>query len=52
MIFNNKFISIAVMKIVPMSLNLDQKVFKADHPFVFAIRNREAVYFVGHVAKL
>ncbi|XP_017475807.1 PREDICTED: leukocyte elastase inhibitor-like [Rhagoletis zephyria] len=39
------------MKIVPMSLNLDQKIFRADHPFVFAIRNREAVYFVGHVAK-
>ncbi|XP_054740422.1 serine protease inhibitor 42Dd-like [Anastrepha obliqua] len=39
------------MKIVPMSLNLDQKLFRADHPFVFAIRNREAVYFVGHVAK-
>ncbi|XP_054089075.1 serine protease inhibitor 42Dd isoform X1 [Zeugodacus cucurbitae] len=40
------------MKIVPMSLNLDQQIFKADHPFVFAIRNKEAVYFVGHVAKL
>ncbi|XP_049309159.1 serine protease inhibitor 42Dd isoform X1 [Bactrocera dorsalis] len=40
------------MKIVPMSLNLDQKVFKADHPFVFAIRNKEAIYFVGHVARL
>ncbi|XP_018788510.1 PREDICTED: serine protease inhibitor 42Dd-like isoform X2 [Bactrocera latifrons] len=40
------------MKIVPMSLNLSQKVFKADHPFVFAIRNKEAVYFVGHVARL
>ncbi|XP_039957414.1 serine protease inhibitor 42Dd-like isoform X2 [Bactrocera tryoni] len=40
------------MKIVPMSLNLNQKIFKADHPFVFAIRNKEAVYFVGHVARL
>ncbi|CAD7014303.1 serine protease inhibitor 42Dd isoform X2 [Ceratitis capitata] len=40
------------MKMVPMSLNLDQKSFRADHPFVFAIRNKEAVYFVGHVAKL
>ncbi|XP_067630663.1 serine protease inhibitor 42Dd-like isoform X3 [Eurosta solidaginis] len=39
------------MKIVPMSLNLDQKVFRADHPFVFAIRDKDAIYFVGHVAK-
>lgn len=39
------------MKIVPMSLNLDQKSFRADHPFVFAIRSKTAVYFAGHVAK-
>ena len=39
------------MKIVPMSLNFEQKVFRADHPFVFAIRNKYSVYFAGHVAK-
>ncbi|XP_046810747.1 serine protease inhibitor 42Dd-like isoform X2 [Lucilia cuprina] len=39
------------LKIVPMSLNLDQKTFRADHPFVFAIRSKTAVYFAGHVAK-
>lgn len=40
------------LKIVPMSLNLQQKTFRADHPFIFAIRNRNAVFFAGHVAKL
>ncbi|XP_073847021.1 uncharacterized protein [Musca autumnalis] len=39
------------MKIVPMSLNMNQKTFKADHPFVFAIRSKTAVYFAGHVTK-
>ncbi|XP_037825047.1 serine protease inhibitor 42Dd isoform X2 [Lucilia sericata] len=39
------------LKIVPMSLNLEQKTFRADHPFVFAIRSKTAVYFAGHVAK-
>ncbi|XP_061394172.1 serine protease inhibitor 42Dd [Musca vetustissima] len=39
------------MKIVLMSLNIDQKTFKADHPFVFAIRSKTAVYFAGHVSK-
>ncbi|XP_065369236.1 serine protease inhibitor 42Dd isoform X2 [Calliphora vicina] len=39
------------MKIVPMSLNLDQQTFRADHPFVFAIRSKTAVYFAGHVVK-
>ncbi|XP_017124343.1 serine protease inhibitor 42Dd [Drosophila elegans] len=28
--------------------NPDRKVFKADRPFVFAIRNKKNVYFVGH----
>ncbi|XP_037714264.1 serine protease inhibitor 42Dd [Drosophila subpulchrella] len=28
--------------------NPDLKVFKADRPFVFAIRNKKNVYFVGH----
>ncbi|KAH8280329.1 hypothetical protein KR018_002881 [Drosophila ironensis] len=31
--------------------NPNRKVFKADHPFVFAIRNYKTVYFVGHLAK-
>ncbi|XP_073847851.1 serine protease inhibitor 42Dd-like [Musca autumnalis] len=31
--------------------NPDQKTFKADHPFVFAIRSKTAVYFAGHVTK-
>ncbi|XP_054725762.1 serine protease inhibitor 42Dd-like isoform X2 [Anastrepha obliqua] len=39
------------MKYRTFSMKLDTKLFIADHPFVFAIRNREAVYFVGHVAK-
>ncbi|XP_005187409.1 serine protease inhibitor 42Dd isoform X1 [Musca domestica] len=39
------------MKIVLMSLNLNQKSFNADHPFVFAIRSKTAVYFAGHVSK-
>ncbi|KAM7344415.1 serine protease inhibitor 42Dd-like [Cochliomyia hominivorax] len=40
------------LKIVPMSLNLNQKKFIADHPFVFAIRSKTSVYFAGHVAKI
>ncbi|XP_073846922.1 serine protease inhibitor 42Dd-like [Musca autumnalis] len=39
------------MKIIPLSLNMNQKTFKADHPFVFAIRSKTAVYFAGHVTK-
>ncbi|XP_016974315.1 serine protease inhibitor 42Dd [Drosophila rhopaloa] len=31
--------------------NPDRKVFKADRPFVFAIRNKKNVYFVGHFIK-
>lgn len=27
------------------------KDFRADHPFVFAIRSKSALYFAGHVAK-
>ncbi|XP_055379640.1 serine protease inhibitor 42Dd-like isoform X2 [Condylostylus longicornis] len=38
------------MKIVPMSLNLDQKLFKADHPFLYFIKNQEYIYFMGRVA--
>uniref|UniRef100_A0A1L8EG14 Putative serpin n=1 Tax=Haematobia irritans TaxID=7368 RepID=A0A1L8EG14_HAEIR len=39
------------LKLVPMSLNMDQKNFRADHPFVFAIRSNTDIYFAGHVAK-
>jgi len=39
------------LKIVPMSLNLQQKRFVADHPFAFAIKDSKAVYFAGHVIK-
>ncbi|XP_073846481.1 serine protease inhibitor 42Dd-like [Musca autumnalis] len=31
--------------------NMYQKIFNADHPFVFAIRSKTAVYFAGHVTK-
>ncbi|XP_041448852.1 serine protease inhibitor 42Dd isoform X2 [Drosophila obscura] len=31
--------------------NPDRKIFKADRPFVFAIRNNRTVYFVGHFIK-
>lgn len=40
-----------IVKITPMSLDFNKKTFNADHPFVFAIKNSETVYFVGHVAK-
>ncbi|XP_037715093.1 serine protease inhibitor 42Dd [Drosophila subpulchrella] len=36
---------------VPMSLPLDPKTFVADHPFVFIIRDKHAVYFTGHIVK-
>uniref|UniRef100_A0A1B0B3I8 Serpin domain-containing protein n=1 Tax=Glossina palpalis gambiensis TaxID=67801 RepID=A0A1B0B3I8_9MUSC len=39
------------LKIVPMSLNLNQKVFRVDHPFFFAIRDKTSVYFSGHVVQ-
>ncbi|XP_037825444.1 serine protease inhibitor 42Dd-like [Lucilia sericata] len=37
---------------VPMSLPIDPKTFVADHPFVFIIRDKTAVYFAGHIVKL
>ncbi|XP_022225655.2 serine protease inhibitor 42Dd [Drosophila obscura] len=37
------------MKIVPMSLNMQKKLFKVDHPFVFYIRSSQAVFFAGRV---
>ncbi|XP_061395783.1 serine protease inhibitor 42Dd-like [Musca vetustissima] len=36
---------------VPMSLPLDPKTFVANHPFVFIIRDKTAVYFAGHIVK-
>ena len=36
---------------VPMSLPIDPKTFVADHPFVFIIRDKHAVYFTGHIVK-
>ncbi|XP_034652781.1 LOW QUALITY PROTEIN: serine protease inhibitor 42Dd [Drosophila subobscura] len=37
------------MKIVPMSLNMQTKAFRVDHPFLFYIRSCEAVFFAGRV---
>ncbi|XP_030384341.1 serine protease inhibitor 42Dd [Scaptodrosophila lebanonensis] len=34
-----------------MTENPNRKQFKADRPFVFAIRNNQTVYFVGHFVK-
>ncbi|XP_073813590.1 serine protease inhibitor 42Dd-like [Musca autumnalis] len=39
-------------KIVPLSIPVGLKRFTADHPFIFVIRNSNAVYFMGHVVKL
>ncbi|KAH8316657.1 hypothetical protein KR067_012808, partial [Drosophila pandora] len=39
--------AVSFMKIVPMMLNMNKKQFKADHPFVFYIRNSQAVFFAG-----
>ncbi|XP_037954398.1 serine protease inhibitor 42Dd-like [Teleopsis dalmanni] len=36
-------------KLIPLSLPGDTVRFKVDHPFIFAIRSPQAVYFVGHV---
>ncbi|XP_030387491.1 serine protease inhibitor 42Dd-like [Scaptodrosophila lebanonensis] len=38
-------------KVVPMMLNMNQKSFKVDHPFVFYIRNNNAVFFAGHYVR-
>ncbi|XP_011186223.2 serine protease inhibitor 42Dd [Zeugodacus cucurbitae] len=39
------------LKIVPLSASFQQQTYQfvADHPFVFAIKDNENVYFVGHV---
>ncbi|XP_017079020.1 serine protease inhibitor 42Dd [Drosophila eugracilis] len=39
--------AVSFMKIVPMMLNLNTKLFKVDHPFVFYIRSPQAVFFAG-----
>ncbi|XP_026834968.1 serine protease inhibitor 42Dd isoform X1 [Drosophila erecta] len=39
--------AVSFMKIVPMMLNMNKKLFKANHPFVFYIRNPQAVFFAG-----
>lgn len=35
------------MKVVPMSLNMQKKTFKVDHPFLFFIHSPKAVFFAG-----
>ncbi|XP_053966751.1 serine protease inhibitor 42Dd-like isoform X1 [Anastrepha ludens] len=39
------------LKFVPLSAKLTQHIYQfvADHPFVFAIKDNENVYFIGHV---
>ncbi|XP_061389753.1 serine protease inhibitor 42Dd [Musca vetustissima] len=37
--------------VISNSIDTRQKFFRADHPFFFAIRNRDATYFMGHVVK-
>ena len=36
---------------LPLSSKSGEKEFRADHPFFFAIRNENRVFFAGHVAK-
>lgn len=38
-----------VVEYIPITLQRLGE-FRADHPFVFAIRSKSAVYFAGHVA--
>ncbi|XP_058986042.1 antichymotrypsin-2 [Musca domestica] len=37
--------------VISNCIDTRQKFFRADHPFFFAIRNRDATYFMGHVVK-
>lgn len=37
--------------VISNSIDNRQKFFRADHPFFFAIRNRDATFFIGHVVK-
>ncbi|ALC41552.1 Spn42Dc, partial [Drosophila busckii] len=39
--------AVTVIKYVNMSLNLNVKHFKADHPFLFYILNSKAIFFAG-----
>ncbi|XP_034477588.1 alaserpin-like isoform X2 [Drosophila innubila] len=39
--------AVTFMKMVPMSLNMQKKTFKVDHPFIFFIHNPKAVFFAG-----
>lgn len=39
--------AVTCMKIVPMSLNMQKKTFKVDHPFLFFISSPKAVFFAG-----
>ncbi|KAM7343093.1 serine protease inhibitor 42Dd-like [Cochliomyia hominivorax] len=38
--------------LVTLSAPFDVPTFRANHPFVFAIRSKSAVYFAGHVASI
>lgn len=37
--------------VISNSIDSSKKFFRADHPFYFAIRSREATHFVGHITK-
>ncbi|XP_054744069.1 serine protease inhibitor 42Dd [Anastrepha obliqua] len=37
--------------VISNSIDSRKKFFRADHPFYFAIRSREATHFVGHITK-
>uniref|UniRef100_T1GWX2 Serpin domain-containing protein n=1 Tax=Megaselia scalaris TaxID=36166 RepID=T1GWX2_MEGSC len=39
------------LKAYPMSLSLDQKKFVADHPFLWYIKDKSNIYFMGQVTK-
>ncbi|EDW02481.1 serine protease inhibitor 42Dd [Drosophila grimshawi] len=39
--------AVSVLKVVPMSLNMNKETFKVDHPFLFLIRSSKAIFFVG-----
>ncbi|XP_060656321.1 serine protease inhibitor 42Dd [Drosophila nasuta] len=41
----------APVKPAAVGKDVELKIFKANHPFVFAIRNNRNVYFVGHFVK-
>lgn len=47
----SKLFSSLAPKVRTFKANPERKVFVANHPFVFAIRNNKAVYFVGHFVR-